>query len=97
MIAWEPVPLFRAYVHYNLQRNNVTHLVQLRDKVVGPEDKQKLEMMVGAGCRGKMWWGNSASNRSGGATGQAEIGNDGGREGRGRGRWGSSQVGAAVG
>jgi hypothetical protein len=46
VIAWEPVPLFRAFIHYNLQLNNVSHLVELRAKIAGPEDGLKLNMEV---------------------------------------------------
>ncbi|KAG1678984.1 hypothetical protein FOA52_013047 [Chlamydomonas sp. UWO 241] len=46
VIAWEPVPMFRAFVRYNVQLNNVSHLVELRGAVVGETDGEVLEMHV---------------------------------------------------
>ena len=38
VVAWEPVPHFRAILHSLLAINNVTHLVTVRDKVVADVD-----------------------------------------------------------
>ncbi|GAX77863.1 hypothetical protein CEUSTIGMA_g5305.t1 [Chlamydomonas eustigma] len=46
VIAWEPVPLFQQYVRYNLLLNNVSHLVELRDRMLGDVDGQEQIMMV---------------------------------------------------
>ncbi len=47
VIAWEPVPLFRAFLQLALQYNNVTHLVELRQAVVSdapPGTRHKLHV-----------------------------------------------------
>lgn len=41
--------MFRAFTHYNLQLNNVSHLVEVRGKVLGDTDGAQLTMMVRAG------------------------------------------------
>ena len=46
VIAWEPVPLFRAFIRYNLQLNNVLHLVELRGKILSHEEGSVHEMSV---------------------------------------------------
>eukprot|EP00195_Chlamydomonas_chlamydogama_P011405 CAMPEP_0202902672 /NCGR_PEP_ID=MMETSP1392-20130828/16989_1 /ASSEMBLY_ACC=CAM_ASM_000868 /TAXON_ID=225041 /ORGANISM="Chlamydomonas chlamydogama, Strain SAG 11-48b" /LENGTH=567 /DNA_ID=CAMNT_0049589473 /DNA_START=195 /DNA_END=1898 /DNA_ORIENTATION=+ len=46
VIAWEPVPLFRAFVKYGLQINNLTHLVDLHERVVGEKDGEVMRMQV---------------------------------------------------
>lgn len=34
VVAWEPVPLFQAFLHYGLQLNNMSSQVVVRDRVV---------------------------------------------------------------
>lgn len=44
VVAWEPVPIFRAFTYLNLALNNVSHLVTVRGTVAGEEDGKELEM-----------------------------------------------------
>ena len=46
VIAFEPVPLFRAFVRYNLQANGISHKVHLRPRVASNEDGRKLAVTV---------------------------------------------------
>ena len=58
VIAWEPVPLFRAFLRLALQYNNVSHLVELRQAVVSdapPGTRHKLH--VPNRCVGAGGWG----------------------------------------
>lgn len=46
VIAWEPVPLFRSLIQYNLQLNNVSHLVELRGTILSDKDGETKDMQV---------------------------------------------------
>ena len=46
VIAWEPVPLFQSFIRYNLQLNNVSHLVELRGCILSDKDGLKQDMQV---------------------------------------------------
>jgi FkbM family methyltransferase len=46
VIAWEPVPLFRSLIKYNLQLNNVSHLVELRGMILSDKDGEIKDMQV---------------------------------------------------
>jgi len=58
VIAWEPVPLFRAYVNWALAINNVTHLVDLRPYVASSTRGQVMKMAVPT--RGADTWGTAS-------------------------------------
>ena len=46
MIAWEPVPQFRAFLQYGMHLNNMSSLIEIRDKAVGERAGEKLTMKV---------------------------------------------------
>ncbi|KAK2080386.1 hypothetical protein QBZ16_000239 [Prototheca wickerhamii] len=46
--AWEPVPRFAAFFKYNMLLNNVTHLIDLREKIVSDKDGDRLVIRVPA-------------------------------------------------
>jgi hypothetical protein len=46
VVAWEPVPHFRAFLRQLLALNNVTGLVSVRDRVVTDTDGQNLTISV---------------------------------------------------
>lgn len=46
VIAWEPVPIFRAFLEYGLQVNNMTQLARVRDKVVSEKPGREYELTV---------------------------------------------------
>jgi hypothetical protein len=49
VVAWEPVPTFRALLSFNVAVNKVTHLVTVRDRVVAdnPGGKQVNKLPYG--------------------------------------------------
>lgn len=53
VIAWEPVPHFRAFSEAAIMVNNVSHLVELRPKVVSARDEMEVKMQVGRSAIGK--------------------------------------------
>lgn len=46
VVAWEPVPIFRAFLEYGLQVNNMTESVRIRDHVVGEKAGVEYELTV---------------------------------------------------
>lgn len=46
VVAWEPVPFFAAYFKYGLLRNNLTHLVELRETIVSNSSGTELTIVV---------------------------------------------------
>ena len=46
VVAWEPVPVFRAFVEAALRLNNLTHRVHLRGTVVSDVGGRKISMTV---------------------------------------------------
>ena len=44
VIAWEPVPRFVAFARWTIAANNVSDLVDLRERVVSNEAGQKISM-----------------------------------------------------
>eukprot|EP00879_Flechtneria_rotunda_P018331 GHRR01019228.1.p1 GENE.GHRR01019228.1~~GHRR01019228.1.p1 ORF type:complete len:561 (+),score=158.07 GHRR01019228.1:121-1683(+) len=46
VIAWEPVPQFRAFFSYNLARNNLAHMVTVRPTVVADPPGSKQVVLV---------------------------------------------------
>ncbi|KAL6784221.1 hypothetical protein ACKKBG_A05315 [Auxenochlorella protothecoides x Auxenochlorella symbiontica] len=54
--AWEPVPMFAAFTQYGLLLNNLTHLVELSDKIVSDSDGASLSIHVPR----KGIWGTAA-------------------------------------
>ena len=46
VIAWEPIPVFRAFVQAGLRLNNLTHRVHVRDTVVSNVGGQKISLTV---------------------------------------------------
>ncbi|PRW60388.1 A disintegrin and metallo ase with thrombospondin motifs 12 [Chlorella sorokiniana] len=46
VVAWEPVPFFAAYFKYGLLRNNLTNLVELRERIVSNSTGGELTIVV---------------------------------------------------
>ncbi|GAX82272.1 hypothetical protein CEUSTIGMA_g9701.t1 [Chlamydomonas eustigma] len=59
VIAWEPVPLFRAYLHHGIALNNLTHLVTLRNAAISDNSSR---VNVGIPKDGTYWGLASVNN-----------------------------------
>ena len=46
VVAWEPIPIFRAFVEAGLALNNLTHRVHLRSNVVSDVGGKSIQMTV---------------------------------------------------
>ena len=46
MIAWEPVPTFRAFLEYGVELNRVGALVEVRPAAVGDKEGAEYELVV---------------------------------------------------
>jgi len=53
VIAWEPVELFRAFLHHGIALNNVSHLVQVRNRAVS----DKLNLVTMGVPHDQTYWG----------------------------------------
>ncbi len=75
MIAWEPVPHFRAILEWVVAANNVSHLVTVRGRVVTNKDGELITIQVGApwGTRAPVLlvrWTPALRNRAAGCGGK---------------------------
>ena len=46
VVAWEPIPIFRAFVEAGLALNNLTHRVHLRSNIVSDVGGRSIQMTV---------------------------------------------------
>ena len=46
VVAWEPIPIFHAFVEAGLALNNLTHRVHLRSNVVSDVGGKSIQMTV---------------------------------------------------
>ena len=76
MIAWEPVPQFRAFVEYGLALNNLSSLVTLRPYIASTVSGMEMTMEVPTSGV----WGTASV---GGINQGSEAGGGGGRDGAG--------------
>ena len=49
VLAFEPVPHFRAFLEYNVHVNNLQHLVEVHSSIVSHSHNQPMTMVVPSG------------------------------------------------